>query len=365
MGHDVLVAAMANEGSCLSCENAGYQIHYFPGELPKRGYRNKGMLAKLTWLYSTYKKSGDCLRAMSGHLAGRRPALMILYGRSYLRLAPFIRWASRRGIFVILDQVESNESFAGFGGVLSPVYWDWCLGSMLLPRMVGAISAISTVLAERAKKRGCRRVYLLPSAEDFGQQPPQVVSHEGTFNIVYFGALIARDNPGFLVGLIDELAKRNVNVRFDIAGRYESANESKPYVDRLCAHVSSGRVRLHGEIDDKHLAELLSRADALILSRRDAPAEIAAFPTRLAECLKTAKPVLACSVGDIPLHLKDGVDAILLDPADVTSAATRVAELISSPDRGSAIGLRGYYAGRERFDRLTHARALLSVAANS
>jgi glycosyltransferase involved in cell wall biosynthesis len=228
--------------------------------------------------------------------------------------------------------------------------------------MVSAISAISTVLAERAKDRGCRRVYLLPSAEDFAHEPPRPPLQKGTFKIAYVGALIARDNPEFLAALVDELAKMNVDVSFDIAGRYESASESRPYVDRLSAHVSAGRVRLHGKVDDRRLGELLAQADALILPRRDAPPEIAAFPTRLAECLKTARPVLACSVGDIPMHLKDGEEAILLDSADVHSAAMRIAEVVSSPDRGAAIGLRGYYAGRRCFDRLNHARELMNLA---
>ena len=146
------------------------------------------------------------------------------------------------------------------------------------------------------------------------------------------------------------------------AGRYESVREAAPFVARLAAHVASGRVRLHGALPDAALAGLLAGADALIVPRRDAPAEVAAFPTRLAECLRTARPVLACAVGDIPYHLRDGEDAVLLDPADAAGAAAKVETLAASPDRGRALGIRGYLRGRERFDRAVHARALLDLA---
>ena len=138
--------------------------------------------------------------------------------------------------------------------------------------------------------------------------------------------------------------------------------EADPFVARLAAHVGSGRVRLHGKLGDAELAALLGSADALLLPRRDAPAEVAAFPTRLAECLRTARPVLACAVGDIPYHLRDGEDAVLLDPADAAGAAAKVEALAASPDRGRALGVRGYLRGRERFDRAVHARALLGLA---
>jgi len=291
-----------------------------------------------------------------------KPSMAILYGRSYYRLSPLIRVAQKYSVPVILDCVEANTSFVGFGGKFSPVYWDWAFGERCLPAKVGGMSVITRALAESARARGALETYLLPSAENFSSSPPEHPVRSGPYRVAYMGALLPRDNPSFLVDLVDALAARSSAVEFDIVGRYESVREAEPFVHRLAAYVTGGRVRLHGQLPDAELATLLAKADALIVPRRDAPAEVAAFPTRLAECLRTGRPVLACAVGDIPYHLRDGVDAVLLDPADPIGAAAKVEALAASPDRGRALGVRGYLRGRERFDRIVHAKALLALA---
>ena len=287
--------------------------------------------------------------------------MLVIYGRGYTDHRKLIGWARRHGIPVILDCVEANSSFVGMGGRLSPVYWDWALGERLLPRKVDAMSVITRALGESVAARGCPRTYLLASAEDFSGSPPEHPAGQGAFRIAYVGALLPRDNPSFVADLAEALA-RSGGVALDIFGRYDSVPEAAPYVARLRALEASGAVRLHGAPDDATLAATLARADALLLPRRDSPAEVAAFPTRLAECLRTARPVLASAVGDIPFHLRDGVDAVLLDPADVAQAAAKALALSRLPDRGAAIGRAGYLRGRERFDRMTHARELLALA---
>ena len=361
LGHDVHVAAFGNTGPDDPVEiSPGITCSPAPGK--PHPFRNAGFMGKLRWVARLRATAASAFRRAAQMASGREVALLIVYGRSFARLRPLIAWSRDRSIPVVLDCVEANTSFVGFGGRLSPVYWDWVLGERLLPRKVDAMSVITRTLGESARSRGCRRAHLLPSAEDFGAEPPSHAPSEGPFRIAYVGAMLPRDNPAYLSDLVDALARRGADVTLDVAGRYESVAEARPFVGRLAAHVASGRVALHGRLSDEALAALLAKADALVLPRRDAPAEVAAFPTRLAECLKTARPVLVSAVGDIPFHLRDGEDAILLDPSDPESAAAKVATLAALPDRGRALGVRGYLRARERFDRMTHARSLLALA---
>lgn len=362
LGHRVSLCAQANQGDAGLFQEHAPGVAFAPPLNDQLPFRNPGLVAKLRWLAAIYGRSGPLARAVAARHARDDVRLLILYGRSYARLRPFIRWARGRGIPVVLDCVENNTSFAGFAGKLSPVYWDWSVGQRRLPRLVDAMSVITRTLGREAEARGCRRTLLLASAEDFSAAPTEHPVRAGAFRIAYVGAMLARDNPGFLADLVDAVAARDADVQFDILGRYESVAEARPVVARLAAHVAAGRVRLHGSPPDAALAATLATADALILPRRDAPPEVAAFPTRLAECLRTARPVLACAVGDIPHHLRDGEDAILLDPADVAAAAAKVESLARSPDRGRALGVRGYLRGRACFDRATQARALLALA---
>ncbi len=360
-GYDVHVAAFGNTGSSdLVAIADGITCSPAPGA--PHPFRNTGLMGKIRWLSRLRATAAAASRRAREKADGRDVALLILYGRSFALLRPLLAWARSRSIPVILDSVEANSSFVGFGGRLSPVYWDWALGERLLPRKVDAMSVITRTLGESARSRGCRRTYLLPSAEDFGGEPAICPASSGPFRIAYVGALLPRDNPGYLADLVYALARRGTDVTLDVAGRYEAVAEARPFVGRLAAHVASGRVNLHGRLSDEALASLLARADALVLPRRDAPAEVSAFPTRLAECLKTARPVLVSAVGDIAFHLRDGEDAILLDPADPDTGAAKVAALAASPDRGRALGVRGYLRARERFDRITHARELIALA---
>ena len=87
------------------------------------------------------------------------------------------------------------------------------------------------------------------------------------------------------------------------------------------------------------------------------------FPTRLVEHLGLGRPVFVSDVGDVSLYLRDGQDAVLLDPHDPKRVAAAIAAIASRSDRGAAIGRNGREAGARAFDRRTHAQHLLDFAA--
>ena len=53
---------------------------------------------------------------------------------------------------------------------------------------------------------------------------------------------------------------------------------------------------------------------------------------------RAAKPILASRVGEIPLVLKDGENALLLPPGDVSAWSAALAELLGDPDRRETLG---------------------------
>jgi phosphatidylinositol alpha-mannosyltransferase len=83
----------------------------------------------------------------------------------------------------------------------------------------------------------------------------------------------------------------------------------------------------------------------------------------LVEHLRTARPVFVSNVGDVSLYLRDGRDAVLLDPRSPERMAAAVADVVARPDRGAALGLAGREAGARAFDRRIHAARLLRFAA--
>ena len=100
-----------------------------------------------------------------------------------------------------------------------------------------------------------------------------------------------------------------------------------------------------------------------MLTRRNARTEKLSFPTRLVEYLRYGRPVLVSDVGDVSRYLRDGREAVLLDPENPFKIAEAMAGLILRNDRGAEIGRRGREAGARAFDRKKHAARLLEFAA--
>jgi glycosyltransferase involved in cell wall biosynthesis len=86
------------------------------------------------------------------------------------------------------------------------------------------------------------------------------------------------------------------------------------------------------------------------------------FPTRLVEYLRTGRPVFVSDVGDISRYLRNGTEAVLLDPRDPRRVASAIARVALRADRGAEIGRRGREAGARHFDRRRHAARLLEFA---
>lgn len=362
LGFDVEIISFINGGEPQTSARFAKNIVMRPALIASGTFRNKGMINKVRWLIASCRKTHKAYHEFRKILRQGDVNLVLLYGRSFLRLWPFVRASREAKVPVILDCVESKSSFKGFGGSISPIYWDWSLGEWLLPKVVDGMSVITKYLSDRAEANGCNQICIVPAAEDFSSQPPCYSVSSGSFNVAYVGALLPRDNPVFLADLMDYLEGRFPRIILHVAGKYESVPEARPQLDRLRVQANKGNVRLWGKLPDDELAAFIANADALILPRRDSLSEIAAFPTRLAECLRTGRPVLACAVGDIPLYLRDGVDAILLDTYSPAAAADKVLALAQTSDRGAKIGRMGFLRGRDRFDRLHHASALIGMA---
>ena len=78
----------------------------------------------------------------------------------------------------------------------------------------------------------------------------------------------------------------------------------------------------------KDSPDLMAAADLLIL-----PSVAEAFGLVLAEAIYLGTPVVATQVGGIPEIISDGVDGILVPPADSLALANAIVDLLDDPDR--------------------------------
>ncbi len=317
------------------------------------------------WLAHFYSAVAPAYRRLAARLRQGGCDLFLGYGRSAVQLWPLVRLAQRHGAPALLDVVESLEQFHGWGGRLSPLYWDAYLATRYLPRVCDGATAISRPLLERLRQLGQRRVLLLPAMEDWSPAtlPTPKAPAGRDWLMVYLGALQERDAPDYLMDVLRTLQGRGVSLRTALVGRYADSAVGRGYVAQL-AHdpLLQACVELVGAVSEGELAAQLGRADAFVLTRRLAEPERCAFPTRLVELLRWGRPLFVSDVGDIGDYLRDGQDAVLLPPGNVTAAARRIEAVWRDPEQAQALGRAGRQRGAVCFDRTFHAARLLRFA---
>ena len=88
----------------------------------------------------------------------------------------------------------------------------------------------------------------------------------------------------------------------------------------------------------------------------------AGLPTKMAEYLASGVPTVVTAVGDLPLYLRDGIDAYLVAPGDPAAFGARLCEALADPD-AALVGRRGRRVAAEQFDPARHGRRILAFIA--
>jgi glycosyltransferase involved in cell wall biosynthesis len=328
------------------------------GTVPRLGH---GFVDKVRWFAGLYGATPVARRRLRERIDRGECDLVVVYDRSAVRMTPIVRLCRARGVRSMLDIVEVSEHLRSR---TSAIYWDFVVGTRMTPRLFDGLSVITTGLERLYRARGCTRTLIVPSIEEWRAWPEPEPTGRTLFHLSYVGALRSRDAPEVLLDAIGILAGKGVPVRLDVIGQYEGTAEGRSFTER-CGRdpVLARAVRFLGTLSDEGLSAHLSGSDGLVLTRRQARTEELSFPTRLVEYLRYGRPVFVSAVGDVARYLRDGLEAVLLDPADPQQVAAAIAAVVGRPDRGAEIGRRGRDAGARSFDRKTHAARLLEFAA--
>jgi len=369
--HVIAMVPQPRGGARAGREQDGVTFEYAaPLQAASDGWRDaertvprlrQGPLETARWFAGLYASTPRACRSLRARLDAGLCDLVVVYERSFLRMAPIARLARARGVPVVLDVVEASEHLRRRRA--SPLYWDFVAGARATPRLFDGVSAITTGLEALYRSRGCAQTLVVPSLERWtGAASPPALG-QGTFRLTYVGALQERDAPEMLFAVVKALHRLGAPVSLDLVGHYDGTGRGEAARARCAADPELASVRFLGSQGDAALAAHLAASDGLLLTRRAARAEELAFPTRLVEYLRHGRPVFVSDVGDVARYLVSGRDAVLLDAHDPVRAAASVAAVAERPDRGASIGLAGRAAGARAFDRRVHAARLLEFAA--
>lgn len=146
---------------------------------------------------------------------------------------------------------------------------------------------------------------------------------------------------------IDDLVTTTAKLRQRLPGLRVAVAGSGPQEQELRAGIEraglSDVFRLLGTRSD--IGSLLAAADAFCL-----PSRHEGLPISLLEAMQAGLPCVATRVGGIPGLVHDGVDALLVEPADTDGLAEALGRVLGDRELGARLGERGQALVRRRYD---------------
>lgn len=129
--------------------------------------------------------------------------------------------------------------------------------------------------------------------------------------------------------------------RLILIGSNQDKAKMEKNLNALEALSCKENVIFTGLLNKKELIKWLTSAYCLALARPDNQQAKYGFPTKLGEYLATGRPVVITSVGDIPIYLKDGINAYVSAPDDPHAFAQKLRACFSDELNAKRIGEAG------------------------
>lgn len=146
-----------------------------------------------------------------------------------------------------------------------------------------------------------------------------------------------------------KLVKKEVDCRLVLCG---SMAPDDPEGQQIFQRVvrKAGQLMKKGDVllvtsENNIFVNALQRKSAIVIQKSIREG----FGLSITEALWKGKPVVASSVGGIPLQIKDGENGFLLDPHDNEGFAERIVRLLQNPELSAELGRNARETIREKF----------------
>ncbi len=148
------------------------------------------------------------------------------------------------------------------------------------------------------------------------------ISPDGNLRILYVGNLRGEKGTKYLIQAVASLTKFNKDIKLELLG-------DGPEKDKLTGMIDDmglGRhINMHGHItDESRLNSFYRSADMIVL-----PSLSEGLPKVILEAMANGIPIIATRVGGIPTFIKDGIDGLLIPPADTDAIVNAIQRLAS------------------------------------
>ncbi len=170
-----------------------------------------------------------------------------------------------------------------------------------------------------------------------------------------------KDKVDELIKLFKKIVDKHPEVLLYIVGpKQQFFKDEQDNVELVRTLGLNDKVVFTGILSAEKIPQILVNAEVLVLNRPNTLQNESGFSTKLGEYLLSGTPVVATTVGDIPLFLKDGVNALLADPGDFFAVEQKIDWALSNPQLASVIGDSGRNVALSSFNATTETRKLMA-----
>lgn len=230
-------------------------------------------------------------------------------------------------------------------------------------RAITGMIVISSGLQKYYIENGCRqdRVHIINMFADktrfngLQKQPSEpYVAYCGT-------ASNTKDGVDQLIKAFSLFVKKHPDYKLYVIGSTPSKRQRFDNLDLVKNLGIEQKVVFTGIVPSTKIPQILQNATVLALDRPDNLQAKYGFPTKLGEYLLTGNPVVITNVGDIPLFLTDGENALIAEPQNPQSFADKLAWAVEHPKEAHLIGEKGRQVALEHFDSLVETKKLIRI----
>jgi glycosyltransferase involved in cell wall biosynthesis len=171
----------------------------------------------------------------------------------------------------------------------------------------------------------------------------------------------SKDGIPILIDAFKIFVQFHKNIKLYLIGFTNNDEELIQIKNQIQSNDLSNDVILTGRISRDEIPSYLCNAKALVLSRPANKQAEGGFPTKLGEYLATGLPVIVTSVGDIPIYLKDNVNAFISEPGSPSSFANKLIAVFNNYENSLRVGQEGQKLVYSTFNYLVQAKNMIQL----
>jgi len=144
-----------------------------------------------------------------------------------------------------------------------------------------------------------------------------------TIKFSFVGSLSPGKRPLLTIHIVEELRKRNYNVRLDMYGDGAKRKELETYIEQ---NQLEKHIVLHGNVTSEQIKEVHKTAHFMML-----PSKSEGWPKVVAEAMFWGSLPVATKISCVPYMLDEGNRGILIEP-NVENAIIAIESVLKSPE---------------------------------